>query len=547
MFSVGIPRDNDLDTVLSRAMCKIKDYCLYFHGPRFDGDTDCLFFRKFGRKHEVLFEVLDDPSVQKVLVLAHRGFGKSTIVNKMLSEQSVLFDKYKFIVPASGTATMAEQFSEEIKSSFLTDDNTGTPRNPRVAAAVKYLYGLDSIASTPFSQKLWKTALGGWVFPRSPGAQIRGVNLGGNRLQLGLFDDIENAEEVLSLEQRVKLRNWLFDDAAKSVDMPSKNWRLIVIGTILSENAVLQDLREDPRWTLIDLPLCDENYKSYWPAYMTDDQIKDMVDDHKDRKAMGNFDREMRNIPVPTDDAPFKREHFVPYNEAELAKRKDFGLETVVIVDPARTIDMKNAKSAIVGGSVDMSEGLIYFRDIVSGHFYLDETIDHAFAMADRLGTLTIGVEDIGSEDLIRQPFMNEAMRRGKSYNFVWLKGKAGKIEADSAVLSVRGASGEKDRRIAQLLPFYRLGQVRHNPYACAELEEQLLSFPRAKYNKKDVMDAASYIVQMLRLGERFFMSQRKMIAKDSDAETLESEDEMLERLRQEDLEDDLALEAAYG
>ena len=65
-------------------------------------------------------------------------------------------------------------------------------------------------------------------------------------------------------------------------------------------------------------------------------------------------------------------------------------------------------------------------------------------------------------------------------------------------------ARASKEERIAALVPFYRLGFIYHNKGVCGALEKQLLSFPRSK--KDDIMDALAYVVEMLELGERYFI-----------------------------------------
>jgi hypothetical protein len=77
-------------------------------------------------------------------------------------------------------------------------------------------------------------------------------------------------------------------------------------------------------------------------------------------------------------------------------------------------------------------------------------------------------------------------------------------------------ARASKNERIAALVPFYRLGFMYHNPRCCAALERQLMSYPRSK--KDDIMDDLAYIVEMLELGERYF------VPKDDGSKDIEDE-----------------------
>jgi len=80
-----------------------------------------------------------------------------------------------------------------------------------------------------------------------------------------------------------------------------------------------------------------------------------------------------------------------------------------------------------------------------------------------------------------------EMIRQGRYYDIVELK-----------------ARGSKEDRISALVPFYRMGFVYHNKQCCNALEKQLMSFPRSK--KDDIMDALAYVVEMLEMGERYFI-----------------------------------------
>jgi hypothetical protein len=110
------------------------------------------------------------------------------------------------------------------------------------------------------------------------------------------------------------------------------------------------------------------------------------------------------------------------------------------------------------------------------------------------LGAKVIGIEETGLAEFIKQPIKNEMFRRGKFFELIWLKARGG----DS---SERG----KSKRIRELVPYYRGGYIYHNA-SCANikmLEQQLLMFPRSAL--WDIMDATSYIIEMLELGERYF------------------------------------------
>jgi len=161
-------------------------------------------------------------------------------------------------------------------------------------------------------------------------------------------------------------------------------------------------------------------------------------------------------------------------------------VETVIMIDPAKTVKLHSAESAIVAVGIDRASQKLYVRDIVSDKLHPDELYNEAFAMAARLGAKVVGIEVTSLNEFITQPVKNEMYRRGQFFELIELK-----------------ARGKKEDRIAALVPFYRQGFMFHNRQCCGGLEAQLMSFPRSRL--WDIMDALAYIVEMMELGDRYF------------------------------------------
>jgi hypothetical protein len=161
-------------------------------------------------------------------------------------------------------------------------------------------------------------------------------------------------------------------------------------------------------------------------------------------------------------------------------------LNNFVIVDPAKTVKLHSADSAIVGIGLSKELPGIFVRDIVSGKLYPDELYKESLAMCERLSATVLAVEVTGLNEFITQPFENAIRRAGTMVRFLSLQAK-----------------GKKEERIAQLAPYYRQGLIYHNKRVCTKLETQLLSFPRSKL--LDVMDALAYVIELMHLEGDFF------------------------------------------
>ncbi len=420
------------------------------------------FYNPFSSLHDEIFKLIDDDTKQRVVIAAPRGFGKTTINTITHPAKRILFQEKKFIVPVSATATAAVMQGENLKRELMTNQQ------------IIKLFG--PIKSDVFSKDCWITSGGTMVMPRGAGQQVRGILYGNRRPDLIIVDDLEDAESVMNPEQRAKLKDWFFADLCNCIDRSSKDWRIIVIGTVLHEDALLVNLLDDPEWHSVRLEICDDNLKSNWPDFMPDEDVRKLYEGFKQRNQLDVFYREYRNIPISTENATFKADMFKYYEEPDINPKH---MANVVIVDPAKTVQLHSADSAIVCWGIDRTSKKMYFRDCDAGAMYPDELYDRMFDMVVRMNADILAVEVTSLNEFIVQPIKNEMRKRGIFPRLVQLN-----------------ARGKKEERIAWLAPFYRQGYVYHNKGISEKLEQQLLTFPRSK--KLDVKDAAAYIVALM-------------------------------------------------
>lgn len=449
------------------------------------------FYRPFDEIHRDMIEPYDLGTSQIVVIAAPRGIGKTSLYNFGVSAKAALYGTAKYIVNVSATTTLAMQQSENMKWELTS--------NP----IIHKLFG--DIKTDQFSKEQWVIRAAGHescIMPRGAETQIRGMLWRHYRPDLIIVDDLETPEGVMSEDRRAKLEEWFYADLMGAVDRSSKDWRIIFIGTVLHESSLLMKLLESTNWDGRILELCDDDYKSNAPNTMTDEEVKQLAKRYEDDGNLDTFFREFRNKPISTQDAAFRQSYFKHYSENEKPLNLDPHVETIVIVDPAKTAKMESAHSAIVGVGINARGQLFYVRDIDAGRFYPDEIIDRTISMAQRLNARIIGVEATGIEEWILYPFRTELARRGLHYELMELKAKQGrKLEGKDA----RGnASKGKILRVRGLIPFYRRGQIIHNEVCCSGLEAQLLSYPRP--SRWDIMDALGYFPYIMDEGMRYLM-----------------------------------------
>jgi len=483
------------------------------------------FYLPFAKKvHGEIFKLIDGPD-NKIAIAAPRGWGKTSIVALALMARYIMYSLTGFICYINKSHDAASLQTENLRRELVTN------------RMIKHFFGNfkhhnanNNEFDEVFSKKAW-VAYNTLVWPRGAGQQVRGVLFKDDRPGLIIIDDLEDPEHIENEEYRRKQFEWLYADVIKAVPRigkGAKDYKIVYIDTLKHEDALIQKLLDSPEWKSIRLEACDDNFKSSAPEFMSDEDIQREWQEHLDSGQSDVFFRELRNLPISTKDSAFRKEYFHYYNvehstrdEQDLAItdpeiQQDQSIETVILLDPAKTVKIHSAESAILGIGIDLKNARLYLRDGISEKMYPDEIYDALFSMALNLNAKVIGIEETGLNEFIKQPIKNEMFKRaagnkGAFYELIWLKARGG----------MNGEKG-KSLRIKELVPYYRQGYIYHNK-RCAiisKLEQQLLMFPRSRL--WDLMDCLAYIIEMLELGERYFSPQDKI--EDIEAEYAELE-----------------------
>ena len=458
------------------------------------------FSANFTTLHDQMFELLDNPDYDKVMMLAPRGIGKTSLAHAYIMRH-ILFRQKRFIMYVSNSLTVAEMQTENIKVCLQS------------TSLVKQMFGdltisdLSGTADDSFSKKAWVAYGHTLILPRGSNQQVRGLLYHDHRPDLIVIDDLEDMETITNELQRLKRKDWFFGDLMKTPSRLKKDCKIVYIDTLKHEDALPTYLDELDEWKSITLSICDKDFHSYAPEFMTDDELKQEIDTYRAAGALDVFYREHTNIPVGPETQSFKPENFQHYKEHEDGmKEKLDALDNVVLVDPAKSLTPQSADSAAVGIALDMREGRIYIRDILSGKFYPDDFHQGIIDMAIRIKASVIGVEVAGLNEYIKQPMKNALTESGTfRFELVWLTPRK-----------------SKEDRIKSLISYYRRGSVFHNSFCCGPLEVQLLGFPRSKL--WDIMDATAYVVQLMEEGGMYFYN-----SENESGEGIESEYDDLE------------------
>ena len=486
--------------------------------------------RPFCALHRTILDLLDDDSKRLVAIAAPRGFGKTTLVGLCYTARKALFRHAPYIVYISATAAEAAQkvktLARELTENDLIKEVFGNLEGTKWAEEKGEIELVDE-QGRPFC----------FIQAKGAGNQIRGLKWGKHRPSLFLVDDLESKEDAQSEENRKKLKKWFFGDLLGAMDnADSSTSRLVLIGTVVHQDSLLSNLIDEKReldfsnpeqeelaqmmnnrekFHTVRLEACDDNYESIWPEFISTESIRARAEAYRQRGLLDIFFMEFRNIVVAGEEAAFQQSMFRYYSEGTpefVASLKNRSIETVIIIDPAKTANTKSAFTAICAVGFDALARKIYFRDCINARITPDEIFEKALDMARRYNSITIGIEVTGLNNFITYPFQQFISKERGYINLVEIK-----------------AIKAKDLRVAALVPLYRMGAIYHNEdlHVRGSLESQLLSFPYSKY--WDVMDCFANCIDMFDIGNRNFSFSPSMpdSKEEDEYELLRLEDKM--------------------
>lgn len=439
------------------------------------------FRRPFDPIHDRIFELIDNSDAQRKAIAVPRGLGKTSIVNLLLPAKSILLQEKNYIVPVSLSKDSAVEQTENLKAKLMEHQ------------LVQRLYG--DIQGREWSKEKWICEIGSqeiMVRPRGAGTQIRGLLFRDHRPDLIVVDDLEDPEEMDSPSQREKKKKWFYADLLNAVDRGSDDWEIIVLGTVLHQDSLLNNLLQSENWESVSLELCDDNFNSNAPNFMSDAEVKALYQRMKEDGELDVFFREYRNNPnITGEDAAFQPKQFKVYDEGDYNLNWNPDVENIVIVDPSRSAQPTANPSGIVGIGTNMNTQRIYVRECVSDRLQPEELYDEIERVINMINADVLAVEVTGLHEFVTHPLRTFLMQRGISIPLVELQAREGRTEKG------------KTARVRGLVDFYRQGLMRHNDSGvCEPLEQQLLSFPNAK--NWSLMDPLGYLPEILEKGGRY-------------------------------------------
>lgn len=469
-----------------------------------------IFFTPMNVFHRRICDAIDAedafglPLNKQVVFNGPRGLGKTSLVLSYAGKK-IVHRRIKYLAYMTASGEKAIEKTEGLKNAMLRSDFIRD--NYGAIIPEKDDTGID----LQFSKETWTVKLpendplarkdyrGTKVLPLGANQLIVGSVSEEARPDLILGDDYDDPRFLKNPALRQAAKEDWVQNVMPSISRYDHNHQIIYWGTRHHPDCLLATLMKSDSWVKVDLSVCDENFKTLCPEYMDQPTLDDLIRQHQEMGMMDIFYREYMNQDGDAESAPFKQEYFHLYDETT-TEFKAMHLDTIILVDPANTTNLKSCNSAIMGVGINWQTGAVFERDWIEAKLHPDELHQAIIDMGRALNACAVAVEDNGLKEHLTFPLENRMAMEGWGKPIIRLVPR--KAQHNTAL------SG-KDDRICSLVPLYRKGMIFHNRANHSHLEMRLLNFRpgvgASVTGAKDLIDVEGYIPQVMAERERFF------------------------------------------
>lgn len=419
---------------------------------------------------------------EKSLVVCFRGGSKTTLLSKYLVLYAAMFGHEDPIIKGkdvvlflSDTVDQATDNVRELKDAY----ELACDLRPEFAKMV-------SQGNRWLSDEVEFVNAAGYkinFIARASGQKVRGIKRRGRRPNWLIVDDLENDEAVHNEANRRKLKRWFFSAVIPALH-PTVRF-IFFIGTPLHADSLLENLRSDPTWHKIEIPILDDTGFPAWVDRFPASKIAQMKEEAKAQGLLTAFYQEYMLQILADDDALFKPEYFRYKQSDELPEDVDFYITADLAISQAKTADY----TAFIVNGVDIANNWHIVNiciERLKPHDQVKKLIELATWCWEKNHRIpTIGVEMVSYQKAFKDMFELEVTNRPDVHKFM---PRIVELKPDA----------KKERRIQQLEPMFRRKRIFfYKNRDIPKLEEELLMFPRAKHD--DGSDSLAYMLQIVK------------------------------------------------
>jgi hypothetical protein len=402
--------------------------------------------------HDELTELWHS-SAPKVLTLAFRGGGKSTLAEEALVLAAAM-KLVRNVLIIGSNSDRANDRLRAIKHELETNE------------LLIELYG--DLRGPVWNEGRIVLANGVCLQAFGRGQALRGVKHHDARPDSCFVDDVEEDEHVRSPEARQETLRWFMTELVPALD---NNARLRVAATPLDRGALPMVLARQSGWITKVYPIEYKDQqgerRATWPARFPLSWIDARRREFEEAGMAHAYAQEYLCQPEDPASKTFTAGMF------KVEPHLHVWQPTFAFYDPARTVKATSATTGWACWSWIGRRMVVW--DGGAEHLQPDQIIDHIFKINEQYRPVLIGIEKDGLEEFIMQPLRQEQLRRGVIVPIQGYKAPRGKIQF-----------------ISSLQPFFAASEITFAKDLPAI--KQFLSFPTGKI---DFPNALAYALLM--------------------------------------------------
>ena len=412
-------------------------------------------------------EFSENVKADNILLMLPRGFSKTTWTYVSII-YNVIYELVRCILYISSSGTHAETQITNIKHEFESNEMLRAVYGecvPTKGDGTKWTENMIEVRKP--HQKV-----GVAIYARGRGAQIRGVLFRGNRPDYIVADDVEDEESVETQGQRDKCSLWFHKTVLPAVSSKMAS-RVVVLGTLLSKECLLQILRRDPDWTAIVMSAVDSKKKPIWIDLFPLEKLEKIKKSWILRGQLSSFYLEYYNVFRADEMAKFRRE----YIRVNPIKIQDT-IARAIVIDPA--ISKKSEADLCAFALVGMMEsGLLHVYEAFGKRgMAFKEQADTYFSLFAEYRPQHCGIESIAYQAALIQYMQEHMARKNLFFN----------------ITPITHSKKKEERIEGTLQPRYANGWITHQRNF-HQYEAHMLDYP---HDKKDILDAVSMACGLL-------------------------------------------------
>lgn len=417
--------------------------------------------------HKTIFIKMTSPDVKRFVCAIPRDHAKTTLA-KLAVVWLFLFSPYRFIIYVSNTHTIAKEAVTDIRTFILSENFAQVFGRPEIIVdrqgdgIIKFKIIIDG------KEKV--------CILRAIGAQqqVRGINIDNQRPQCAVVDDLEDNDNIATEPLFMKLKKWFYGPFLKCLDKFDN--KLIQLGNMISNRQLLKENCESKRWHSMKYGCLLSNGQPLWADAWSLDKLKADFNEYLEKGMLDVWFAEMMNMPLAGGRGLIRADKlfYVPkVHPADV----EYGCITVDLAISDKTWAHRTAVVVHVWCG-EFWQPAEYFMDYAVDPIQL---LDIIIALCFKWRVHVVGIESVAYQAALQSVFTYICQMRGID----WIKFKE--------LYFV----GRKVQRLAAWA-----GMIKKKEYGLPEgdfpFTEQLLSFdPKVRDNDDDLIDAASFILQM--------------------------------------------------